>query len=246
VRNRWYQRPAVWISIIALVVSVATATLTAMSSSASLKLQEQTQLTAQQARLTALIQQFSEMKEKINELSLQYGDKAPASNGVELRQPLIEDAVALLKEVPTIPFQKMVIAESLNENNQPDRAEHIARKAESDASEAKDPINKMLAARVLAVAYFNQGKIEYGRQAYARALDAVNFMSGVDRFIRAQYGLEIEQSWISGELRANNCSGAKERLRNLEHYSKDFPRMLAGEAERRVQPTRALIASTCD
>jgi hypothetical protein len=150
----------VWISVIALIVSLLTsllATFTAKhSSSADLQFQ-------QRARLTTLIQQLSETREKIAELQLQYGARVPIPS-VELRQPLIEEAIPLLGAVGANSFQNMVIAESLNETNQPDRAESIAKDAESRAA---NRLEKVLAAQVLAVAYFNQGKFEEGRRAYS-------------------------------------------------------------------------------
>jgi hypothetical protein len=235
--KRWHQQPTIWVSVIALIVSLIAsllATLTAVrSSSANLQFQEQT-------RLTTLIQQLSEMRERIAELPLQYGDRAPIPS-VELRQPLIEEALRDIAHANS--FQKMVIAESLNETNQPDRAEPIAGEAES---EARNLVEVVLAAQVHAVAYFNQGKAKDGRQAYSRALKIVDVTPrDVDPLVKTLYQLETEQFWISSELRINNCSGAKERLRDLELYSARFPRMLAGESERRVQPTRALVFKIC-
>jgi hypothetical protein len=99
---------------------------------------------------------------------------------------------------------------------------------------------------VHAVSYFNQGDIEKGREAYLRALHAVNSAKiKTDILVRTLYQLETEQLWISSELRIGNCPGAKERLRNLEMHRGNFPRMLAGESERRVKPTRDLVLEIC-
>jgi hypothetical protein len=239
--KKWYEEPLVpvGISIIAIIASFISSIIAtnAAESSNSTKLQFD-----EQTRLTTLIQQLSDTRERIAELALQYGDRAPIPS-VELRQPIVEEAVGLIKRTPASSFQKMVIAESLNETNQPDRAEPIAREAESQAQNLVDQVS---AARVLAVAYFNQGKAVDGRRAYVRALRFVDItLTGVDPLIKTLYQLETEQFWISSELRINNCSGAKERLWDLEHHGEQFPKSLGGEAERRTQPTSALVVKIC-
>jgi tetratricopeptide (TPR) repeat protein len=260
--GKWYEKPLVLpmgIGIISIIATAVTSLIAAYAvyygNSSKLEFDER-------ARLTVLIQQLSETREKIAELALQYGDKAPIPS-VELRQPIIEEAVKLLENANASPFQKMVLAESLNDTNQPYRAEPIASQAVKEAeaaaevetkaakseakAEAKDKnlVDKVLAAQVLAVAYFNQGKVEDGRQAYRRALKYAENAITVDSLIRELYQLETEQFWISSELRINNCTRAKERLQALELHSGRFPESLRGEAEKRVQPTHDRVDKVC-
>lgn len=198
----------------------------------------------QEVRLTALIQQLSEAREKIVELQLQHDTKAPIPS-VGLRQSLIEEAIKPDSLVRASSFQKMIIAESLNDTNQPDQALRIAREAESAANTR---LERVLAAQVSAVAYFNQGDPVEGRRAYSRALAAAEVTEPtgkVDRFIKAQYKLDTEQFWIASELRVNDCLRAKKRLDKLESYGEDFPKSQADEFERRVGPTRANVAKFC-
>lgn len=232
-KQKWYQESTTWISILALIVSLVVLILGFVDFRFR-----------QQERLTTLIQQLSEIRGKIVELQLEYDTKAPIPS-VELRQPLIEEALELHRVVRANSFQKMIIAQSLNETNQPDRAQRIAEEAESLA---KNRLERVLAAQVLGVTYFNQGNPPDGRRAYSRALAAADITDpagSVDIFAKALYKLETEQVWISGELRIGNCSGAKERLLKLESYGREFPRMQADEFEKRVQPSRDIVAKIC-
>jgi hypothetical protein len=246
-RKKWYQDPAILIStlisISALIVSFVVpiyAMRTAKNSSFDdLQFQKETQL-------TTVVLRLSEIREKIAEHQLEYDAKVPIPS-VGSRTVLIEEAIKLsrLVSADSFSFQRMIIAESLNDTNQPDRAGSIAEEAESAA---KNRLEKILAAQMLAVAYFNQGKHEKGRQAYSRALAAAEVMDpagSVDPLVKALYQLDTEQLWISSELRINNCHGAKERLLKLELNGALFPRSLADESERRVGLTRTNVAKIC-
>lgn len=235
-RKKWYQEPSTWISIFAVIVSVFVFFVTVLD----LRFEQQKQL-------NTVIQQLSEIREKIVENQAEYGDKAPTPS-VALRQPLIEEAIKLDDLVGANSFQRMIIAEALNETNQPDRAERIAEKAEKAEPEASNRLEKILAAQVHAVAYFNQGKPKEGRLAYSRALKAVEIevpADSVDIFTKALYKLDTEQLWISSELRIDNCPGAKERLLKLESYGKDFPKSQAGEFKKRMELARENLAKNC-
>lgn len=244
-RKKWYQEPATLIStlisIFALIISfvVPIYAMRAEQRSSFDDLQSQ-----RQAQLATVILQLSEIREKIAELQLKNDAKVPIP-GVGSRLPLIEEAIRLDGLVGANSFQNMIIAESLNDTNQPDRAGRIAEEAERIA---KNRLEKILATQVLAIAYFNQGRHEDGRRAYSRALKAAEVedpAANVDILVRALYQLDTEQLWISSELRVSNCLGAKERLRKLELNGTLFPRSLADESERRVGPTRANLEKIC-
>lgn len=235
--KKWRQEPTARLTIIILIISAVVATFAAYTEYKNFQFE-------QQARLTALIQQLSEARGKIVELQLQYDTEAPIPS-IGLRQSLIEEAIKPDSLVRASSFQKMIIAESLNDTNQPDQAERIAGEAESAAN---NRLERVLAAQVRAVAYFNQGNPVEGRRAYSRALAAAEVTEPtgkVDRLVKALYKLDTEQFWISSELRVNDCLRAKERLGMLEAYREDFPKALADEFERRVGPTRAIVAKFC-
>lgn len=229
-RRRWYKNPIIWIPLSLSVLTLIVSAIAAIISSADFRFQQRT-------RLTTLVQQLSEVRVKMAELTLEYGDRAPTLN-IELGQPLTEEAFSLLREVRDVnSFEKTIIAQSFIETNQPDRAEPIAAEAEREADNLLEEVS---AARVLANAYFNQGKHGEGRRAYSQALEYADKGVGVDSLIKLQHKIDTELNWISSELRIYNCLGAKERMRQLEFNLGSFPKAPAG-FEARIRPARDLV-----
>jgi hypothetical protein len=234
-RQKWHGGLTAWLPILISVVSLIV----------SLDVFYHDRQSHEKERLTTLVQELVNVRERMSVLTLQYEEKAP-NLSVELGQPLIEEAIPLLDVVhANSSFDKTVIAESLIENHQPGRAGLIAEKAELEAANL---LEKVLAARWHAVAYFNQGNVnafEDGRRAYLRATKSVDAAVGVDSVIKGQYQLETEQFWIASELRIRNCPGTKEQMHRLEFYLGDVPKAQAGVFEKNAQRVRDVVANNC-
>lgn len=234
--RKWYQEPTILVSALALAASLL-ATLMAQSSSSADREFER------RARLTTLIQQISDARLRTAELEAQYGSRVPDPDIVQLGLPLAEEAAVLVGVVYSKPFEKVVIADALVETNQPYRAEPIAEQAELEATSL---LEKVITARARASSYFAQGKAEDGRRAYLRALEAVDTTdASVDSLIRTIYQFDTEERWALGELRINNCSGAKEHIEKLGFYADRSPKASADFFESRAQSLHDHVIGVC-
>lgn len=233
--RKWYQEPAIMISVLALAASVVATILSQVSTASERSYQQRT-------RLTAVLQQIHNSQAKGEELALQYGDRAPVPTVTEV-QLLAREAELLSNEVSIEPFERIVIAEAHYYVNDLDTALRVALAAQADS---KSPLDSVLAKRTIARIHFRQGNVNEARSAFGAAAEVpANPQSQLFGFVRSQYVFENSLNWAREELYSGNCIEAAGHSTKATEAVLLFPQSMRSVFTRRATELGNQIIAEC-